>query len=68
MMCDKLVGGIGVVNSVGVLIGGISIRAIAQCAEGDLQANLKKPVGDFLNSKLVEGCDVDVLAVRYAVL
>jgi hypothetical protein len=65
LMCEKTVGGIGVVNSVGVLTGGISIRAVACFTNGDLQENFKTSVGEFLKSKTIDGCDVDVLSVRY---
>lgn len=64
IMCENKVGGIGVVNSVGVLVGGISIRAMANFTEGNLTENLNTLAGDFLKRKEIEGCDVDVLGVR----
>eukprot|EP01127_Copromyxa_protea_P007097 TRINITY_DN17018_c0_g1_i1.p1 TRINITY_DN17018_c0_g1~~TRINITY_DN17018_c0_g1_i1.p1 ORF type:complete len:741 (+),score=107.61 TRINITY_DN17018_c0_g1_i1:34-2256(+) len=64
LMCDKLIGGIGVVNDDGVLIGGMSIRAISCFTEGNLQQNLSTPIGEFLAKKVIEGCDTDVLCVR----
>lgn len=64
LMCNKLVGGIGIVNSVGVLVGGVSIRATAFFTDGNLQEELKTTTGNFLKKKLVDGCGVDVLCVR----
>eukprot|EP01126_Amoeba_proteus_P043603 TRINITY_DN4794_c0_g2_i10.p1 TRINITY_DN4794_c0_g2~~TRINITY_DN4794_c0_g2_i10.p1 ORF type:complete len:198 (-),score=54.67 TRINITY_DN4794_c0_g2_i10:75-668(-) len=68
MMCSKLVGGIGVVNQMGLLVGGISIRSIFHFTTGNLKENLNLKVGDFLERKLDNCCDVDALSARETTL
>jgi len=65
LMIDNLVAGVGVVDKKGVLVGGISIRAI-HCINdiGSLEDFFNLTVGDFLKKELVEDSKPNVLAVR----